>query len=103
MPSPPILGELVEVEVDFDQGKGEKAPRAVRVRRVHPPRALNGEVETFDPFRGFGFVRDPSGISYHLHKSEILDGKIPLAGHRVTFYAGTRQGKPRACHVKVCS
>lgn len=100
-PPPPILGELVEVDVDFDKGGG-RAPRASKVRRVNPPKIGYGKVETFDPVRGFGFVQDNHGVSYHLHKSEILDGRIPLTGQRVTFYAGVRQGKPRACHVKVC-
>jgi len=101
MPSPPILGEQVEVEVDLDQD-GDKAPRASKVRRLTTPKACYGKVETFDPFRGFGFVRDDHGVSYHLHKSEVIDGRIPATGHQVVFYAGVRQGRPRACHVKVC-
>jgi cold shock CspA family protein len=101
MPAPPILGERVEVEVDLASGQG-KAPRALRVTRLVDPTPVHGIVDTFDHVRGYGFVKDKRGISYHLHKSEVLDGKIPLTGQQVSFYAGVRQGKPRACHVRVC-
>lgn len=101
MPVPPVLGERVEVEVDLTSGKG-KAPRAIRVTRLAPPKAVQGIVEIFDNSRGFGFIKDKRGISYHLHKSEILDGKIPRVGQEVSFFAGVRQGKPRACFVRVC-
>jgi len=56
----------------------------------------------FDAQRGFGFVVGEDGVSYHLHTSEILDHKIPLKGQTVMFFPGVRQGRPRACHVKVC-
>lgn len=101
-PPPPILGEVVTVEVDFDAGEPGKAPRADKVTRTEPARAVEGKVDTFDVHRGYGFVKGDDGLSYHLHKSEILDGKIPTVGQTVMFFAGTRQGRPRACHVKVC-
>ena len=103
MPAPPILGEEVDVDVDFEDSLDERAPRAVRVLRVNTPTPLRGVVEIFDPLRGFGFIRTPSGESYHLHKSEVIEGRLPVVGRRVSFYGGLRQGKPRACHVKVCS
>ena len=100
-PPPPILGELVEVQVDLDQQPEDRAPRADKVRRLGEPDPHHGMVETFDALRGFGFVKDGE-VSYHLHKSEVVEGKIPLAGQKVSFYAGRRQDRPRACHVKVC-
>ena len=101
-PPPPILGEEVDVLVDWELAKPGQAPRAQRVHRLHTPQALSGKVEIFDPHRGFGFVMGEDGESYHLHKSEILDNRLPLPGQLVMFYAGIRQGRPRACHVKVC-
>jgi hypothetical protein len=32
----------------------------------------------------------------------LLEGRIPRVGQIVMFYGGTRQGKPRACHVRIC-
>ncbi len=99
---PPILGESVDVIVDLGSVQGDRAPRADRVTRLRTPIALSGEVETFDSFRGYGFIVGTDGISYHLHKSEVLDGRLPLPKQTVVFFAGVRQGRPRACHVKVC-
>jgi cold shock CspA family protein len=100
-PPPPILGELVEVEVDLSAGK-DKAPRAERVTRIGMIKVVEGKVDTFDAHRGYGFVQGDDDLSYHLHKSEILEGRIPTVGQTIVFFAGTRQGRPRACHVKVC-
>lgn len=102
-PPPPILGEEVEVTLDSTNPPPEgRAPRATRVERVSEPSAVEGLVDMFDAQRGFGFVVGEDGVSYHLHTSEILDHKIPLKGQTVMFFPGVRQGRPRACHVKVC-
>lgn len=79
-----------------------RAPRAVRVERVLAPVTLEGVVDMFDAHRGFGFVLGEDGVSYHLHTSEILDNRLPVKGQTVLFFGGLRQGRPRACHVKVC-
>ena len=100
-PPPPVLGEEVDVEVGAVSTTG-KAPRADRVDRVTAPRVILGQVESFDPHRGFGFARGDDGVTYHLHRSEVADGRIPLAQQTVVFYAGVRLDKPRACHVRVC-
>jgi cold shock CspA family protein len=101
-PPPPILGEDVEVLLDPNQEDSGKAPRASRIiRRVGPP-VMYGTVETFDSQRGYGFVRGEEGEIFHLHASEILDKRIPVPGQTVMFFAGVRQSRPRACHVKVC-
>jgi len=102
-PPPPILGEEVDVQVYLTRMSDEtKAPRATRVTRLVGPPALSGKVETFDSQRGYGFVRGEDGMSYHLHSSEILDNRIPRPGQAVMFFAGTRNARPRACHVRVC-
>jgi len=102
-PPPPILGELVRVEVDFDQDPQEgKVPRASKVERISNPAIVKGSVETFDAHRGYGFVIGDDGESYHLHKSELVEDRIPRAGQLVMFYAGVRMNRPRACHIKIC-
>jgi len=98
---PPILGE--EVQVTFETSPDpDKAPRATRVDRVVPSVMLLGIVESFDPVRRYGFVQGTDQVSYHLHQSEIVDGRLPLVGNSMTFFAGIREGRPRACHVRVC-
>lgn len=97
---PPILGEEVEVTYEADDTK--RAPRASRVARCTVPVLLLGIVESFDPVRRYGFVQGTDQVSYHLHQSEIVEGRLPLAGNQTTFFAGVREGRPRACHVRVC-
>ena len=99
-PPPPILGEFVEVEVEETSLIPGKAPKATSVVRSECPFLIEGIVETFDSHRGYGFVLGDDGKSYHLHKSEVLGGRIPLIQQKVRFYAGLRMGKPRACHVE---
>jgi len=103
-PAPPIIGEEVDVLVDMPDGPTDKAPRAERVTRIHDAAPLFGVVDNFDHMKGFGFIRlnDEEEAEYHLHKSEMLEGKVPLVGQRVSFYGGTRQDRPRAVHVQVC-
>lgn len=102
---PPIIGEAVDVELpegtelSNDQGK---VPRAIKVTRVHPVRPVVGLVEGFDFNKGYGYIKGNDGISYHLHRCEVQEGIIPLAGMALAFLAGTRQGKPRACHARIC-
>ena len=100
---PPVLGEPVQVTVVDSPATGEgQAPRAQKVERIHAPLPVEGCVDTFDAHRGFGFVKGTNGTSYHLHRSEMVDGRLPQPGQRVMFYAGVRQGRPRACHARVC-
>ena len=81
---------------------GGKAPRADRVERVTAPVMLVGEVESFDTQRRYGFIMGSDRVSYHLHESEVVDGRLPISGKRVIFFPGLREGRPRACHVQVC-
>lgn len=100
---PPILGERVLVSMDISQGQINVAPKAIQVVRCEEPIVLEGVVESFDYVRGFGFIRGVDGIVYHLHRSEFVYSRDPDVGSRVMFVAGTRQDKPRACHIKVNS
>lgn len=97
---PPIIGE--PVTVTYEQGDAGRAPRASRVDRITPVEVRTGRVESLDPQRGFGFIKGDDGESYYLHRSEIADGHLPLSGQQVVFCAGIRQGRPRACHVRMC-
>lgn len=100
-PPPPVLGE--EVDVTFEPTPGTtRAPSATRVVRVTPPVVTEGRVEVFDAQRGYGFIAGKDGQSHYLHASEVLEGKTPVIGTTVRFFVGTRQGKPRACHVRIC-
>jgi len=99
---PPILGE--EVEVEFDPAKESdngRAPRAKRVVRVKPPIFIKGVVDSFSPDTGWGFAKGHDGISYYLHRSEVLNGRLPFPGQEVGFFSGFKKGRPRACHVHV--
>jgi len=99
-PPPPILGEPVMVTYDEIEG-ATKAPRASLIVRTHKPKQVSGMVDSYDTSRGYGFILGEDGVSYHLHNSEILNKRIPLAGDKVVFFAGIRLGKPRACHIEV--
>lgn len=101
VPPLPIVGEPVDVVVERDPLNPENL-RAARVTRVVEPVEIAGRVEMFDVTRGYGFVRGADGISYYLHRSEVIDGKIPLVDQPVLFYAAERQDKARACHVRIC-
>ena len=100
-PPPPILGEWVKVECAAGE-PGGRAPRAERVEREGTPTMLAGVVESFDHLRRYGFVMGTDQVSYHLHESEIIDGRLPVTGGQVVFFPGWRADRPRACHVKVC-
>lgn len=101
-PIPPLPGEMVEVTIDFDLGVDDKAPRAGKVQRIREPERLLGVVSKFDDRSGYGFlVENGTDSQYFIHKSEVREGKSPLVGDRVEFYAGEREGKTRACHVLV--
>lgn len=98
---PPIVGEMVEVEYIPGSGRGGGAPRASRVVRAEPPEALVGTVESFDERKGWGFIKADNGQDFYLHRSEVEGGRLPLPGRRVSFFRGFRQGRPRACHVRL--
>jgi len=101
---PPIVGEEVDVVVGTDPpDTPQKEPKASRVVRVHTPKLVTGMVDTFDSHRGYGFASGDDGLSYHLHRSEVRGGLIPLEGQVVLFFAGERQKRPRACHVTICA
>ena len=101
-PTPPIVGEPVEVfvPVDLDFNAEDRAPRAERVVRMEAPKRLSGKVTRFSPDRGYGFVLGEDQVSYYLHRVEVGDSRIPSRNTRVTFVPGMSRGKHRACQVQ---
>ncbi len=80
------------------QAEGGKAKI---IRRKCVPELCYGVVESFDPQKGWGLVRQFGSPreKLFLHKSEIDPGWVPLKGTAVKFYKGSSKGKPRACRV----
>jgi cold shock CspA family protein len=98
---PPIVGESVEFELDADSRSKVKAPKARRVRRVAKPVLKSGKVSSFSKESGWGFISSGDDPPYYLHRSEVRDGRLPIAGQRVKFYAGQCKGRPRACYIEI--
>lgn len=91
----PICGERVGVDRLV---QGGRSPRAASLVRLSQPVRISGRVKSFDSDKGWGFI-DHQGEAYFLHRSDLTVSFVPLIGSHVTFYAGVRRGKPRACYV----
>ena len=98
---PPIVGERVDVVLDFDQPTVGQAKKALKVTRMDAPREVEGVVVSFGAERGWGFITGDDGTDYYLHRSEVLQGLLPAEKQRVTFYAGYKNDRPRACYVRI--
>ena len=98
---PPIIGETVDATLESDPVRPESL-RAATVTRIVVPEPVLGTVETFDGPRGFGFIRGSDQRSYYLHRSEVVEGRIPIVGQQVMFYTAARVDKARACHIRIC-
>jgi cold shock CspA family protein len=92
-PVPPIVGETVEVTIE--EG------RVVQCERLHSPEHVIGKVDWFSEEKGYGFIVADDN-QYFLHRTEVLDGRLPLKGRRVSFYTTKQERTPlRACYVTV--
>lgn len=91
----PICGERVGVDRLV---QGERSPRAASLVRLTKPNRIVGRVKSFDSGKGWGFI-DHRGDAFFLHRSDLMVPFVPIIGSRVTFYAGERRGKPRACYI----
>ncbi len=91
----PISGEEVEVPEVIE---GSPSPRARTVLRVTEPLLLRGRVRSFDSNKGWGFVEVGSEV-YFLHRSDLQEPFLPVIGTTISFYAGSRRQRPRACYV----
>ena len=92
----PITGEQVEIP-ELIPGEG-KSLRASAVLRTSTPPRLQGTVKSFDAVKGWGFVECGPEV-YFLHRSDLVVVFTPVIGSEVTFYGGTKKGRPRACYV----
>lgn len=92
-PVPPIVGEAVEVSLTDG--------RVSQCNRIHTPVQISGEIDWFSDEKGYGFITGPEE-QYFLHRAEVLGGRLPLKGRRVSFYVTEQERKPlRACYVTV--
>jgi cold shock CspA family protein len=91
-PVPPVSGEDVDVEAAYSSDSADS------VQRVEDPLEFRGSVDWFDAAKGYGFILGADGLAYYLHRSEVLDGRLPLPGLGVRFYTSSKR---RACFVQV--
>ena len=92
-PIPPIVGETVEVVVENN--------KVVQCNRITTPSVREGVVKWFDSDKGYGFIEFESKQIF-LHRSEVLEGRLPLKGRRVSFYMADGENKSdRACYISV--
>jgi len=92
-PIPPIVGESVEIVME--------GGKLLQCNRIVTPSVKTGVVDWFDPNKGYGFISF-EGQQVFLHRSEVLEGRLPLQGRRVSFYMSDCAEEPkRACHISV--
>ena len=94
VPVPPVVGETVEAHLPADGSN-----RAKRVNRIKEPLSIQAQVDWFDAALGYGFAKCANQTMYYLHRSEVLDARLPVAGRRVSFFVPS--GSNRACHIRV--
>ena len=95
-PPEPIVGEHVEyVLKTSSSGKTS----CLQVTRLSDPLRLKGVVCHFDSAKGYGKIEAEDGSCYFLHRSEMLDGRLPSKGSEVLFYKGVLKGENRAVYI----
>ena len=101
VPPPPIVGEFVEVVLK-EPLTLEGTPKAQKVIRLSKFNRLNGSVLFFNVEGGYGKIKSEN-CEFFLHRSEVQEGKLPMRGDLVSFFAVTtvEEKRPRACHVKI--
>lgn len=98
---PPVPNEEVLVTVDFENSKKEHVPRAKRVRRLQDPHKLTGKIISFNIDKGYGFVQTEDELTYYLHRSEVVDGTLPMVGRECVFYTSEKVRGARASYVEI--
>ena len=95
----PVSGEVVSVGKVEDRDGGSSV--AKEIKRSSTIEETSGVVESFDPKKGWGFIREYGNqTKVYLHVSDTPEGWIPIKGSRVKFYKGWKKGRPRACYAK---
>ena len=90
-----MSGELVDIDVL----EGDRGLHSNRVLRRTPQPLTKGNVKSYDPVKGWGFVTMPGSVDACFHKGDFAFPWVPVIGVGVTFYVGSSKGKPRACWV----
>ena len=62
-----------------------------------------GKIQTLQPDKGFGFIRDESGLEHFFHRSSVRGAVFELLreGQRVEFSVEESQKGPRAGDVRL--
>ena len=95
-PPEPIVGEPVE----FLLGANKKGQCfCANITRLSEPRERKGYVFFFDSAKGYGKILAEDGTPYFLHRSEMVEGRLPSKGSRVSFYGGALKGENRAVYI----
>lgn len=90
-----MAGELVDIEVL----EGVRGLHSNKVLRTAPQERVEGNVKSYDPTKGWGFLTMAGAVDVFFHKGDFEFPWIPVIGSGVTFYLGSSKGKPRACWV----
>lgn len=93
----PIVGEPVRFFWANTQPKRD--PKAALVLRVNPPVLSTGNVYSFDPKNGWGFILR-AGERVFFHREDFRLPWLPVVGTGVSFWESPGSAKPRAVQVE---
>ncbi len=91
--------------VEFEVGRNERGPEALRVRvtgdgAAGPGVGVLGTVAWYEPGKGYGFATpDGGGPEVFVHSSAIVTGGVVSAGQRVAFLITQAERGPQAEHL----
>lgn len=100
-------GKMLDVQED-EKPKAKGRPRGDRMPQKEEPKRFIGQVKSFAPQQGYGFIQcddtfNEFGCDVFLHKNEVQKGLVGKAsvGDKVTFKVDLNaQGRPQATDVR---
>ena len=92
----PIVGE--PVRFDWVSSDDREDPKAKIVTRMVSPILSKGEIYSFDPQKGWGFILR-SGSRVFFHREDFAQPWLPIVGTPVSFWESPGIEKPRAIQV----